>query len=122
LELVEQDLADCAIVELSLDRRLGIAYNASLQLALLALAVAGYRPGRDRHHELALDSLKFTVDLDAGTVATLQTIRRKRNIGQYERPGSASEKEALEARRLAVELRSRVLAWLREHHPELHPR
>jgi hypothetical protein len=65
--------------------------------------------------------MRFTVDLDRDVVDVLQKIRRKRNIGQYERPGSASEKEAAEARRLAVDLRQRVLDWLAARHLELLP-
>lgn len=121
LALVDQDLADCAITALSLDRQLGIAYNACLQMALLALAAEGYRPGRDRHHELAIESLGHTLGLDLGTVQTLQAIRRKRNVGQYERPGAASQTEAETARRLAVNLHARLMVWLRDRHPALLP-
>jgi hypothetical protein len=42
--VVDRDLEDAAIPRLSADWRLGIAYNAALQLATLALAAEGYRP------------------------------------------------------------------------------
>jgi hypothetical protein len=53
LAVVDRDLTDAAIEGLSPDWRLGIVYNAALQLATLALAVEGYRPGRERAHERA---------------------------------------------------------------------
>ena len=40
--LVDRDLRDAAVPRLSPDWRLGIAYNAALQLATLALAAEGY--------------------------------------------------------------------------------
>ena len=46
LAVVDRDIEASAIEQLSPDWRLGIAYNATLQLATLALAAAGYRPER----------------------------------------------------------------------------
>jgi hypothetical protein len=86
---------------------LGIAYNATLQLATLALAAEGYRPARERAHERLL-------------VDTLDGVRRKRNISNYERAGTASISEAREMYKIATDLRNRVLAWLRVTHPELY--
>jgi len=43
--VVDRDLKDAAVPRLSPDWRLGISYNAGLQLAILALAAEGYRPG-----------------------------------------------------------------------------
>ena len=57
LAVVDRDLADAAVPRLSADWRLGIAYNAALQLATLALAAEGYRPARERGHERAILSL-----------------------------------------------------------------
>ena len=48
LELVERDLTDASRPEISTDWRFNIAYNARLQLATLALYVAGYRTGRGK--------------------------------------------------------------------------
>ena len=59
LAVVARDLEDSAIEKLSPDRRLGIAYNACRNLACLALAAEGYRPGRQRSHEWAIQSLRL---------------------------------------------------------------
>jgi len=120
LTVVDRDLGDAAIESLSPDWRLGIAYNAALQLATLALAAEGYRPARDRAHERAILSLRFTIRTDAQVVDTIDAVRRKRNISNYERAGTTSASEAHEMYQIAMELRERVLAWLKERHPELY--
>jgi hypothetical protein len=120
LAVVERDLTDAAIRGLSPDWRLGIAYNAALQLATLALAAEGFRPGRERAHERAIQSLRFTVGAEPELVATVDGVRRKRNLSNYERAGSASVSEAQEVYAIATKLREDVLAWLRRHHPELY--
>src|ERR1700730_13693217 len=42
-KLVERDLKDAKIKQLSTDRRFATAYNAALQLATIVLHAAGYR-------------------------------------------------------------------------------
>src|SRR3954467_8984934 len=83
LAVVDRDLEDGAVARLSADWQLGITYNAALQLATLALAAAGYRPGRDRAHERAILSLRETVGVDRATVDLLDAVRRKRNQSNY---------------------------------------
>ncbi len=119
--IVDRDLADAAIEALSADRRLGIAYNAALQLATIALAASGYRPGRERAHERAIQSLRHSVMLDQDLIDTLDGVRRKRNLINYDRAGTASSSEAAEMHELAIELRGIVVAWLERHHPNLKP-
>lgn len=119
LEVVDRDLEDAAIERLSSDWRMGIAYNAALQLATIALAASGYRPGRDRAHERTLQSLKHTVALDQSTIDTLDSVRRKRNISNYERAGAASSSEAAEVYEIASDLRTTVTSWLEKNHPAL---
>ena len=93
-----------------------------MQLATLALAAQGYRPARERAHERTILSLRFTVGIEGRLVDTIDGVRRKRNISNYERAGTASASEAGEMHRIAADLRSRVLAWLKAAHPELYPR
>lgn len=104
---------------MSEDWQLAIAYNAALQLAVVALAASGYRATRDAHHYRVIQSLTFTLGVDTKLVAKLDAFRKKRNVSDYERVGLVSEKEAQEMVALATQLRSDVLAWLKKHHPEL---
>jgi hypothetical protein len=116
---VERDLADSAAEGLSADWRLSISYNAALQAATAALAAVGYRASRDQHHHRVIQSLRETIGADAGTVNTLEVLRKKRNLSGYERIGLVSAADASTARALAVRLREDLLAWLRARHPQL---
>jgi hypothetical protein len=119
LGVVDRDLHDSEVAALSPDTQLGLAYNAALQAGTIALAAHGYRAARERKHYVTIESLALTIGANPGTVRKLDAFRKKRNIGDYERAGSASAKEASELRDLARELRAAVLVWLEDHHPEL---
>ena len=113
LALVARDLEDSAVEQLSADRRLGIAYNACRNLACLALAAEGYRPGRQRSPEWAIQSLRLTIDLEQEKVDTLDAVRRMRHKSDYLQAGTASRSEAEEVFRFATDLLEQVLAWMR---------
>jgi hypothetical protein len=121
LALVERDLADSAAEGLSADWRMNIAYNAALQAATAALTAAGYRASRDQHHYRVIQSLRETIGAEAALVNTFDAFRKKRNVTGYERAGSVSDAEADTMRALAIQVRERVLTWLRAHHADLLP-
>lgn len=61
--LVERDLKDAQIKQLSIDRRFATAYNAALQLATIVLHVAGYRvKAISGHHWVTLVSIPEVMD------------------------------------------------------------
>lgn len=120
--VVDRDLEDAAVPRLSNDWRLGITYNAALQLATLALAAEGYRPARERPHERAILSLRETVGVDQKRVLLLDAVRRKRNQINYEHAGTTSSAEAEELYAVVTDLRSEVVRWLTASHPQLVPR
>jgi len=119
LAVADRDLKSCSAQGLDDDWRLAIAYNAALQCATLALAACGYRPGREAHHYRVIQSLSQTMGADAKLVAQLDAFRKKRNVGDYERAGVITEKEADEMVALARQLRKRVEDWLRANQPKL---
>ncbi len=119
--VVDRDLGDAAIPRLSPDWRLGIAYNAALQLAHAALAAEGYRPAKERAHERALLSLRFTVGLKQNQVDLLDQTRRKRNLINYERAGTTSAAEASEIYQAAIALREMTVRWFQKRHKALLP-
>lgn len=119
LGVADRDLRDGAVKGLSEDWRLAIAYNAALQCATTALAACGYRASRDAHHYRVIQSLAYTIGVDAKLVAQLDAFRKKRNIGDYERAGLVSETEAREMLALAQALRKRVEKWLQQNYPYL---
>jgi hypothetical protein len=117
--VAERDLKDSAVAEISPDTQLGLAYNAALQVCAAALAAAGYRASRERKHYLTLQSVAHTIGADAKLVARLDAFRKKRNVGDYERVGLTSSKEAAELREIAKDLRDRVRSWIQQSRPEL---
>ncbi len=119
LGVIDRDLRDSAVPALSPDTQLGLAYNAALQVGTIALAAHRYRASRERKHYVTIQSLAVTIGADPSIVRRLDAFRKKRNIGDYERAGSTSAKEASELRDLARELRTAVHDWLRDHRPEL---
>ena len=121
LAVVDRDLEDGAVPRLSPDWQLGITYNAALQLATLALAASGYRPGRERAHERAILSLRDTAGVGRQTVDLLDAVRRKRNQSNYERAGTTSASEAAELHKVVTEVRRDVVRWLKKYHRALCP-
>lgn len=119
LAVSDRDLADARVKGLSTDRRFAIAYTAALLAATAALAASGYRAFEVGHHYWTIQSLAFTMKLDAKTIEKFDMFRKKRNISGYERIDMVSEHEVGEALALAQELRAKVEEWLRKNHPEL---
>ena len=113
MSVIDRDLHDAQVAGLSPDWRLAIAYNAALQCAVAALAAHGYRPGKGgSHHYYAIESLRFTLELDDATIRTLDAFRKKRNISDYERAGLVSDTEVAELIEFAAELRQQLNDWL----------
>jgi len=121
LGVIERDLGDCQTAGLSPDWRLTIAYNAGLQVATTALAASGYRASREAQHYRAIQSLAFTLQVDAAGLIQLEAFRKKRNVSDYERAGAVSQVEADEMVALAQRLRDVLVRWLEEKHPGLLP-
>jgi hypothetical protein len=119
LALFKRDMADAQSDTISVDRKFATAYNAALTLSVAALAASGYRPAGEGHHYWAIQSLAFTLQLDAETIEKFNKFRRKRNITDYERSGRVSEKEVSEMLELARNLQIALEAWLKNNHPEL---
>ncbi|MGH7613950.1 MAG: hypothetical protein ACREMW_07925 [Gemmatimonadales bacterium] len=119
--LVDRDIASAALSDLPADWKLGIAYNAALQLATAALAVSGYRPGRERHHERAILSLRFTLGISTNRVDVIDAVRRKRNRTTYEHIGGTSDAEASQFHDAVIALRGDFVSWLKKEHPTLCP-
>lgn len=119
MAIFERDVSDAESNTISIDRRFATAYNAALTIATAALAACGYRTASEGHHYWTIQSLAFTLRLDAETVEQFNKFRRKRNTIDYERRGTVSEKELSEMLELAKNLRTTLEAWLRKNHPEL---
>jgi len=119
LAVFERDLADAGVKNLSTDRRFTTAYNAALMVSMAALAASGYRSAGEGHHFWTIQSLAFTLELDARRVRTFNKFRLKRNMTDYEAIGMISEQEVKEMIALARELHVTLIKWLKKNHPDL---
>jgi len=117
--IADRDITQSQIPGLDNDTRLSIAYNAALQSCATSLAAAGYRASHEAHHYRLIQSLKYTINIDASIIRLLDDFRKKRNISDYERAGTVSLQEATEMIELASKLRKLTEQWLRKNHPEL---
>ena len=74
--------------------------------------------GNNEHYR-TLDALEYSIDPERRLIATLDALRRKRNIGAYDDYGLVSQGEADHAGKLAVEVRNLVEDWIRKNHAAL---
>jgi hypothetical protein len=116
LALADRELIDAEAV-VSSEGRLLHSHNACLALAAAALAACGFRvrKGSKSHHWRLVESLEYTLGLDAAKVKELQEYRRKRSIAVYERTASVSEVEADGAITAVRSLRGLIEDWLHRH-------
>jgi len=120
--IVERDLTDAALPQLSTDRRFATAYNAALQLATIALHAAGYRAVGRGHHWTTFRALPEIMGSRFRARADFfDACRIKRNVTDYDRAGEISESEVKEILAATRAFRDEVVAWLKENHPDIVP-
>ena len=121
LAVVETDLRDAAIPELSPERRLGCYYRAILTAARAALRASGYRASESTgsRHYYVIQSLRYTVGLSPSAVLQIEAIQKKCNTADYVRIGELSGELVTEAKALAEQVTQSIRDWLAERHPEL---
>jgi uncharacterized protein (UPF0332 family) len=120
LAVIERDLRDAALSNLSPDRRFAIAYNAMLQMARAVMFSEGYRTRGTGHHATTLDFLAEALGSQyAELVDYFDDCRRKRNLADYVGVGYASQTEADELLTEAKRFAQITGDWIRRHHPDL---
>jgi len=118
-DVVERDLKDARIPDLSADRRFATAYNAVLQLTKMAIACEGYRVVGLGHHQTTFEAHELAVGQQASRlVPFFDSCRRKRNQIGYDMANVATESEVTQLLRHAAEFHELVEAWIRQRHPE----
>lgn len=118
LAIVERDLAD-AQSQISADWRFGIAYNAALNLCAILLYASGYQAEKDLRHCHTTDALPLILYYRKDDTGYLETCRAKCITAQSELDGAVTERDVSELVEFVKELRSDVLYWLQQCHPEL---
>jgi hypothetical protein len=120
--LVDRDLKDAKIKQLSIDRRFATAYNAALQLATIVLHAAGYRAksGAGGHHWVTILSFPEVMNSTQTKRSNyFDACRAKRNVTDYDRAGEISESDLKELLHEVVEFKKDVISWLKEYHKNL---
>jgi uncharacterized protein (UPF0332 family) len=118
--VVQRNLDDASIQELSDDNRFGIAYQAALLSAKMAIACAGYRVKGQGAHQTTFQALKLAMGRSVNATADyLDRCRRKRNEMTYDSEGVVSSTDAEELLAKATEFKDTVEAWSAKHHPRL---
>jgi hypothetical protein len=116
---VERNLRDAAIAQLSADNRFGLAYEAALLLAKMAVACAGYPVKGPGSHQTTFSGLKLAVGPDmAKNVSYLERCRRKRNELSYDSAGVVTETEAAEIHARVRLMQKAIEEWVTENQPE----
>ncbi len=116
--VVERDLADSKIRELSDDRRFATAYNAVLQLTKIVLACEGYRVMGLGHHQTTFQALELALGPSVIPFsAYFEQCRRQRNQVDYDMANVATEADADLLIQKAEDFQKIVEAWIRSHHP-----
>lgn len=120
INLVDRDLKDAKIKQLSTDRRFATAYNAALQLSTIVLHVYGYRTKGTGHHWVTFQSLPYTMGKNQKNRADyFDACRAKRNVTDYDRVGEISDSDLNELLKEVLKFKKDVFDWLRKNYPNL---
>lgn len=120
--LVERDIKDARIKELSVDRRFATAYNACLQLSTIIMYAGGYRCGSSDHHFITFQFLKTLKNSKFTDFADyFDYCRTERNIIDYRKMGTTSEAEVKDILENLEKFFKLVMNWLGKKHKKLMP-
>ena len=117
---VDRNLKDASIEELSDDNRFGIAYQAALLAAKIAIACAGYRVKGQGAHHTTFELVPLAFGTTYRPLADyFDLCRRKRNDISYDSEGVVSTNDVSELLEKAAEFKTEVEAWISKKHPSL---
>jgi hypothetical protein len=113
-KLIARDLKDCAIEEVSVDRRFATAYQAALNLSRMIIIVSNYRvSSKTGHHALTFEIADLILgELYQEYFNFFDVCRRKRNIVDYNFTDVASISELEKLIEKVEEFKRIVYDWL----------
>jgi uncharacterized protein (UPF0332 family) len=116
---VARNLRDAAIPSLSADNRFGLAYEAALLLAKMAIACAGYRVKGQGAHQTTFAALLLVLGQSLkATASYFDRCRRKRNEISYDMADVVTDTEVEEILDQAGKFQQTVEAWIAKQHPQ----
>ncbi|MBI2070955.1 MAG: hypothetical protein HYT79_10205 [Elusimicrobia bacterium] len=118
--IIERDLKDAKVEDVSLDRRFTIAYNAALQAGRALLAAGGYRTSGQAHHATVFQALRSLLDQEQHHLLDyMDDCRSKRNLAEYMGTEIASEQETEELVEEAKNFAELAKDLIRKNYPHL---
>lgn len=123
LAVVDREIADASIKQVSSDGRFMHAYDAALNLCAIALRVSGHTvPKGGSHHKRTIGALPLVLGQKYQEVSDqIELASRWRGQAMYDRAEVVQAKDADELVETAQQLRESVLAWIAQEHPALNP-
>jgi len=123
LQVVDRDISDAQAAGLSPAGRFQHAYDAALQLSIIALLASGYQvPKGPWRHKRAIESLRYTLgEARSETADYLERCSRLRHQAMYERIGAVTDQDATDLLDTAKQVKTAVINWLTANHPALVP-
>lgn len=114
LEAAKRNIADAHISAVSEENRFDAAYKCIMQCAMVSLWVNGYRTSTSQpgHHQTAIQTLPTTIGLPQSTVIILDSLRKQRNVSDYE-GDPISDQAVIECIKQAEHLYQYVLNWIK---------
>jgi len=117
---VARNLKDAALAGLSADNKFGLAYEAALILAKMAVACAGYRVKGSAHHRTTFEALPLAMGRAAQANADFfEQCRRSRNLISYDVAGIITASQAATVYAEATAFEQAVEVWIAALHPAL---
>ena len=120
LQSIARNLQDARVAAISNEARFDCAYRAIMQCAMVGVCASGYRPSTSvpGHHQMMIQSLPLTMNVDRSVWIVVDVLRRKRNLSDY--TGETADAESLrECIEQAESLMTHTRSWLATHHPDL---
>ncbi|MBS4015576.1 MAG: hypothetical protein KGZ86_03975 [Candidatus Latescibacteria bacterium] len=119
LMIVNRDLKDAQIKELSADRKFTTAYNAALQLSTIILNCRSYRTTGGSHHYVTFQAVKEILGSQHhDSIDYFDACRNKRNITDYDYSGAISDVEVVELIKETLAYKEVVINWLKKNYPQ----
>jgi hypothetical protein len=116
---VARNLRDAALGALSADNRFGLAYEAALPLAKMAIACSGYRVKGQGAHQTTFAAFPLILGPSVQKMASyFDRCRRKRNEISYDMADVVTDTEVEEILDLAWKFQQTVEAWIAKNHPQ----
>jgi hypothetical protein len=119
--LIERDIKDAQIVDLSIDRQFATAYGAAVNLARMAVFCAGYRIlSAAGHHHTSFEAAKIALGSEGLDLCSyFDTCRRKRNKIDYDFAQVANESEVEDLISQVLKFQKLIDKWIEKNHPHL---